>query len=174
MDTGYEAGSAFYALRTRGVPTDAAFRPLAEGLELRTELRQRDGGVLDRSSVRQGDLVVLEVGIRSVAGALENVAVQILLPAGFEVENPRLSTRETLPWISSADLPVDFFDFRDDQVLLFLDLPDQRLRTGYVLLRAVTPGTFRLPPIQAEAMYEPAIRAVGERGTIEVRVRQSQ
>ena len=172
MDPGYEAGSAFYTLRTRGVPTDAAFQPLAEGLELRTELRQRDGGVLDRGNVRQGDLVVLEVGIRSVAGALENVAVQILLPAGFEVENPRLSTRETLPWISSADLPVDFFDFRDDQVLLFLDLPDQRLRTGYVLLRAVTPGTFRLPPIQAEAMYEPAIRAVGERGTIEVRVRQ--
>jgi hypothetical protein len=172
MDAGYQADSAFYALRTRGVPTDAAFLPLAEGLELRTELRHRDGGMLDRGNVQQGDLIVLQLGIRSVAGALENVAVQVLLPAGFEIENPRLSTRETLPWISSADLEVDFFDFRDDQVLLFLDLPDQELRTAYVVLRAVTPGTFRLPPVQAEAMYEPAIRAVGERGTIEVRVRQ--
>jgi uncharacterized protein YfaS (alpha-2-macroglobulin family) len=98
--------------------------------------------------------------------------VQVLLPAGFEIENPRLSTRETLPWISSANLEVDYFDFRDDQVLLFLDLPDQSWRTGYVVLRAVTPGTFRLPPIQAEAMYEPQIRAVGERGTVRVVTRQ--
>ena len=73
---------------------------------------------------------------------------------------------------ATADLTGSYLDFRDDQVLLFLDLPDQNWRTGYVLLRAVTPGTFRLPPIQAEAMYEPQIRAVGERGTVQVVVRQ--
>ena len=62
-------------------------------------------------------------------------------------------------------------DIRDDRVLLFTDLPaDDEL--AYALLRAVAPGTFRLPPVQAEAMYDPAIRATGERGTIEVRVKK--
>jgi len=32
----------------------------------------------------------------------------------------------------------------------------------------VTPGTFRLPPAQAEAMYDATVRATGERGSITV------
>jgi len=61
---------------------------------------------------------------------------------------------------------------RDDRVLIFTDLPANDWRTAYALLRAVTPGTFRLPPVQAEAMYDPAIRMTGERGTIQVQVRK--
>ncbi|MGH9380429.1 MAG: alpha-2-macroglobulin family protein [Thermoanaerobaculia bacterium] len=172
MDPGYEAGSAFYSLRVRGVPTDAAFAPVTAGLELHTSLKDRNGRPLDLASVAQGDLVVLKSRIRSASGRLENVALQLLLPAGFEVENPRLATSETLPWITDANLDPAFFDFRDDQALVFLDLPDAKWRTAYVLLRAMTPGTFRLPPAHAEAMYEPEIQATGERGTLEVALRR--
>jgi len=74
--------------------------------------------------------------------------------------------------VTDANLDPAHQDIRDDRVLLFTDLPENEWHTAYALLRAVAPGTFRLPPLQAEAMYDPAIRATGERGTIEVKVKK--
>ncbi len=53
-------------------------------------------------------------------------------------------------------------------MLLFGSLPDGDWQTAYAVLRAVTPGTFRLPPVQVEAMYEPNLRASSERGSLTV------
>jgi hypothetical protein len=171
MDPGYQPGAAFYSALTRGVPTDKAFRPAQRGLELQRTFLNRAGAALDLGSVRQGDLIVVKTQVRSPSGRVDNIVVQNLLPSGLEVENPRLKSAETLPWITDADLDPSFLDMRDDRVLLFTDLPDDKWRTSYALLRAVTPGTFRLPPVQAEAMYDASLRATGERGTIEVKVR---
>jgi uncharacterized protein YfaS (alpha-2-macroglobulin family) len=110
--------------------------------------------------------------VRSVAGPLANVVVQSWLPAGLEVENPRLSGTETLPWVTDANLDPGYLDLRDDRVLLFTDLPAYEWRTSYALVRAVTPGRFRMPPVAAEAMYDPTKAAVGERGELVVGVRR--
>ena len=168
MDDGYEPGSAFYTLTTRGIPQDTAYRPSAEGLEVERELLDRDGGAVDPTAVRQGDLIVLKTRVRSVAGQVDNVVVQQLLPSGLEVENARLSSTESLPWITGANLRPASMDLRDDRVLIFTDLPANSWQTLYSLTRAVAPGSFRLPPIHAEAMYNPALRAGGRRGDIEV------
>jgi uncharacterized protein YfaS (alpha-2-macroglobulin family) len=107
----------------------------------------------------------------SEAGRLDNLAIQQLLPAGLEIENPRLATSEALPWTRSS-LQIDHLDVRDDRLLVFASLDRPKQRTYYALLRAVAPGSFRLPPIQVEAMYDPAIRFTGERGELQVRARQ--
>lgn len=172
MDTDYESGAAFYALQSRGIPTDAKFRPEQAGLEVHRSFLTRMGSPLDLAAVAQGDLIVLKTQVRSLSGNVENIVIQNLLPAGVEVENPRLKSAETLPWVNDANLDPTHLDVRDDRVLFFTDLPNNEWRTTYTLLRAVTPGTFRLPPVQAEAMYDPAIRATGERGTIEVKVKR--
>ena len=170
MDAGYQPGSAFYFLSVRGTPADAAFRPHSQGLEIRRAFHARDGGPLDLNRVQQGDLIVARTEVRSIEGTLENVVVQSLLPSGLEVENPRLETTEKLPWMSGETLKLAHQDIRDDRILVFTDLPPNRWQTIYSLLRAVTPGRFRLPPVQAEAMYDPALRATGHRGTIGVEV----
>jgi uncharacterized protein YfaS (alpha-2-macroglobulin family) len=172
MDAGYESGAAFYSIHSRGIPADAKFRPEQAGLEIHRTFMTRTGGPLDLASIAQGELIVLKTQVKSLAGNLENVVIQNLLPAGVEVENPRLKSTETLPWVTDANLEPAHLDLRDDRVLLFTNLPNNEWRTTYTLLRAVTPGTFRLPPVQAEAMYDPAIRTTGERGTITVKVRQ--
>ncbi len=168
LEAGYRPGSAFYNLATRGVPRDDVYRAAAEGLEIQRLLFDRDGGPLDPAAVRQGDLVVVKTLVRSVAGPVDNVALVQLLPSGLEVENPRLATTESLPWIADANLAPDQLDLRDDRVLAFTDLPANQWRNLYSLLRAVAPGSFRLPPPHAEAMYNPALRATGERGRLEV------
>ena len=171
MDPIYEAGSAYFSLTTRGVPTDEAFEPVQAGLEVERTLLSRDDGSL-AGAVEQGDLVVLRTRVRSLAGPIENVVVEALLPSGLEIENPRLETTETLSWVTDATRSTRHTDLRDDRALLFVDLPANSWQTFYTVLRAVTPGTFRLPPIHAEAMYDPALRATGQRGELEVRIRE--
>jgi hypothetical protein len=172
MNQGYAANAAYFALMTRGVPTDAAFKPTSAGLEISRDYLTREGNPLPAEGVQQGDLLVVRVRVRSLAGALENVVVSNLLPSGIEVENPRLQSTEALPWIQTAGTEPEHLDVRDDRVLFFVDLPQAFTEyTFYTLVRAVTPGSFKLPPAQAEAMYNPAIRATGPRGTLNVKVR---
>ena len=168
-----EGGSAspYYHLNTRGIPSDQAFQREQEGIEVERALLSREGNPISLDEVVQGDLIVLRSRVRSVAGLIQNVVVQNLLPSGLEVENPRLKTTETLPWMMDENPDPAFLDLRDDRVLVFLDLPSQKWQTIYTLVRAVTPGAFRLPPIQVEAMYNPALRARGERGSLKVGVR---
>lgn len=172
MNAGYREGAAFYHLLTRGIPTDDAFKPASAGLEVERQYLTREGKAVDLGSVRQGDLLVMRTRVRSVSGPVMNVAVVNLLPSGLEVENPRLETTEKLPWITDSNLRPSYMDLRDDRILVFANLPPNSWQTFYSVVRAVTPGEFRLPPVQAEAMYDPAIRATGERGEITVGLRE--
>ena len=167
---GYEPGSAFYSLVTRGIPTEESFRARSEGLEIERRVLTREGRPADLGAVGQGDLLVVKTRVRSVSGPVENVVVENLLPAGLEVENPRLSTTETLPWVTDANAAPAYLDLRDDRILMFLDLPANTWQTTYALVRAVTPGTFRMPPPHTEAMYDPSLSATGPLGELVVRV----
>ena len=118
----------------------------------------RGGTPLVAKDVKQGDIVVIHTEIGSISGAMQNVVIQVPLPAGLEVENPRLSTTESLPWVQNITAP-QHADIRDDRVLFFVDLPAYGKLSFYTVARAITPGEFRLPPAQAEAMYAPAFRA---------------
>ncbi|HUG44009.1 MAG TPA: MG2 domain-containing protein [Acidobacteriota bacterium] len=168
MDPGYEPGSAFFALHTRGVPADGEFRPQRNGLEIETSYLDRQGRTLALDRVVQGDLVVARIRIRSIAGPFQNIAVQQLLPAGLEVENPRLESAETLPWVQQNLISPDHLDLRDDRVVYFIDLPNQRWQTIYAVLRAVSPGLFRVPPAFAEAMYDPSRVGSGPQRAMEI------
>jgi len=161
LDEPYHSGAAFYALRTRGVPTVASFHPSSEGLRITRTFLTREGTVLPSLEAKQGDLLVVRIEVETIAGPMQNVVVENLLPAGLEVENPRLSTTETLPWVNVIAAP-QHADARDDRVLFFVDLQPRATLTFYTLVRAVTPGVFALPPTQAEAMYNPAFHSTGE------------
>ena len=167
---GFEPGACYYSVRTRGIPSAAAYAPQAAGIEVSRHYLTRDGQPVT-DSVPQGALVVVKFAVRATAGPVANVVLENLLPAGLEVENPRLSTTERLPWMEADDkASAAALDLRDDRVLLFADLPDNRWHAYYALLRAVTPGVFTLPPAQAEAMYAPELRGSGPLGRFTVTV----
>ena len=91
-----QPGSAFFALRTRGVPTDDAFRPLAEGLDLRlrAEVRaiERDGG---------GSTIELQRAFR----ALEVVPLRDLLPGLVDRVGVAVRALDAEPGTVHADAP---------------------------------------------------------------------
>ncbi|MEM7409327.1 MAG: alpha-2-macroglobulin [Myxococcota bacterium] len=172
IDGGDARTRAYYVLRHRGTPTDAAFQTESRGLEIERSWLDRNGVAITDNTVSQGELVVAKLRLRSVRGRIENLVVQQLLPAGFEVENPRLQSSETLPWVANQkQLSSQYLDARDDRILLFTRIGRGDWREAYLLLRAVNPGRFRLPPVQVEAMYAPGLRAVGPRGEFVIQAR---
>jgi uncharacterized protein YfaS (alpha-2-macroglobulin family) len=168
LDGGGANASPFYAVTTRGVKTAAAFHSEADGMRVTRTYLSRDGKPIDPNAIRQGDLLVCVTKIASTYGAMQNVVLQNIIPAGLDIENPRLKTTETFTWISGEMSECTNADIRDDQVILFVDLPASGELTYYTLVRAVTPGTFTAPPAFAEAMYARANHVVTERGRITV------
>lgn len=164
VEDGFEPGACYYSVRTRAVPTPAAYAPQSSGLAVERTFLTRDGAPLPPdAALPQGALVVVKFAVRATKGRVANVVLENLLPAGLEVENPRLATTERLPWMEAAqeETTPAYLDLRDDRTLTFTDLPDDKWHVTYALLRAVTPGSFTVPPAQAEAMYAPELRASG-------------
>ena len=163
LDQNCAPGAVYYSLETRGIPELAAYTPQANGLEIKREFLDRQGNPLDVTTISQGAVVVAKTSVRSTAGPVKHVAVSQLLPTGLEVENPRLATTETLPWMSPP-AETAAMDFRSDRVNVFLDLNTAEWHDIYTLARAVIPGKYVLPPAQVEAMYYPEMKGQYPRG----------
>jgi hypothetical protein len=100
------------------------------------------------------------------------VIVADYLPAGFEIDNPRLvSSGETgtLAWIANAAEPVNS-EFRDDRFTAAFDrAQDSRpVFTVAYVVRAVSPGTYVLPQAVVEDMYRPDRFGRTATGTIDI------
>ncbi|MNF01455.1 hypothetical protein D3C80_2004460 [compost metagenome] len=53
-------------------------------------------------------------------------------------------------------------EFRDDRYVAALPVDSYGTTHLLYLARAVTPGTYRVPPPQVESMYRPNLQSVGE------------
>jgi len=73
-----------------------------------------------------------------------------------------------VPWIERQQaLRADHLEQRDDRVIFFFD-EVRGSNTYFYAVRAVTPGTYRQPPVRAECMYDPTVRSVHDAGQITV------
>ncbi|MCB0747171.1 MAG: hypothetical protein KDC90_06865, partial [Ignavibacteriae bacterium] len=107
-----------------------------------------------RNKFKQGDLIVCKISLTGGPRSAENIAISDLIPAGFEIENPRLSTSTNFTWENKNKMKVDYMDIRDDRLILFTDLIANRTFDFYYMLRVINKGEYQLPVIGAEAMYD--------------------
>jgi uncharacterized protein YfaS (alpha-2-macroglobulin family) len=162
-------GRAYYSIVTEGIRTDGAVKPEDRNLQVRREFLDRAGNALNMASVKQNDLVVVRVRLVSAVDMLENVAISDLLPAGFEIENPRLTQMTSYTFVKDATTP-DYMDIRDDRINFFTSFRPggAKQQLFYYALRAVSPGRFVYAPIVAEAMYNGEYHSVSGGGRVEV------
>jgi alpha-2-macroglobulin len=161
-------GRVYYSLVTEGIRTDGAVRMEDRNLQVRREFLDRNGNPVNISTVRQNELIVVRVTLISSVDLLENVAVSDLLPAGFEIENPRLTEMTNYPFIKNASQP-EYMDIRDDRINLYTTFRGgKRQQVFYYAVRAVTQGTFRYPAIVAEAMYDGNYYSASGQATVRV------
>lgn len=159
-------GIAYYYWSIEGVPVGGVPEE-DKGLRIRRKFFTREGTPLDINRIKQGQIVVVDISIEADL-EYQNVIVEDLLPACFEIENPRITTSEKLEWIKKDIFESDHIDMRDDRLLLFTDLPRKKDMHYRYIVRAVTKGKFTLPPISASCMYDPSIKSVNGKGSVEV------
>jgi len=143
------------------------------GMKIHRRYLTLDGKDLN-GAVRSGQLVRVEI-VLDAPPQQPNLVIEDLLPAGLEVENPRLETTAHDQGDSSADPKqiVSFednrVDVRDDRVIIAGQMPDASEARCTYLARAVTPGKYVIPPVRAEAMYDINANALsGAGGTLTV------
>jgi alpha-2-macroglobulin len=151
-------GEAYYYWKLQGIPKGATVKiaDRDQRLKVRREWYNTDGRRIQNPVFNQGELVVCRVKVHSDI-TVENVAISDLIPAGFEVENTRL-TNYDYSWIKNASASdVSNQDIRDDRVNIFSNFTANEDREFSYLVRAVNLGKYMMPPIGAEAMYDPEI-----------------
>ncbi|GKT33555.1 alpha-2-macroglobulin family protein [Aduncisulcus paluster] len=155
LDAAPEEGTFVWAINSRAVPTIESWKPYSNGLDIKREFLTREGELLDLGDIKQGQLVAMRTVVTSSAKPVSNAVISCLLPSGLEPENTKLATREDLPWIAKGNVQPDHVDIRDDRVLVFSNIPVKGKVENVTLLRAVTRGEFKVPPVQVEGMYDP-------------------
>jgi hypothetical protein len=140
----------------------------SHGIKVTREYLDDAGNLLDMQTVPLGTQVICHIRAEAVNQRLTNVVINDLLPAAFEIENPRLKTTPRLRWIPKSGKDIDYQDIRDDRLLLFFSVDPKRPVDFYYSLRAIAAGEFTVPPISAECMYNPLIAGSGSSGILTV------
>lgn len=171
-----QASGVLYAfVENVGFPANARYAPVSEGgLAVRKRFLDLNGQPVTSFHQKKTYFVELEV-VNGRQWRLDNVAIEDFLPAGFEIENPRLpGTYEGSVGLNrSSRLNADYVDYRDERLQVFGTLPYYSGNMPnptfyYYVVRAVTVGDFFLPPVKAMVMYDPEIRAASDAGRIQV------
>jgi len=120
------------------------------GLSTGIVFKDRAGKVIKPSALAQGTEFVAEVTVANRGGErVENIALTQIIPSGWEIVNTRFTD-----FGSFAENKVDYTDIRDDRTNFYFSLKAQEGRTFRILLNASYAGTYYLPGVQAEAMYD--------------------
>ncbi|MBB3700682.1 alpha-2-macroglobulin family protein [Flammeovirga yaeyamensis] len=161
------SGELYYFWEIEGLNTTGRYVEEDKGLKVRRKYFNRNGTQITSSNFKQNDLIVIEVTLQSSKLRVENVVVTDMLPAGFEIENPRLGDIPGLNWTQKKAAYPEHVDFRDDRVNFFVTA-DVKEKKFYYVVRAVSKGTFKQGPVSADAMYNGAYHSYHGAKTIKV------
>ncbi|WP_309083058.1 alpha-2-macroglobulin family protein [Chelativorans sp.] len=175
------AASPFTVANAGTEPIDAVVTTVAaphqplpaggEGFAISRRYFRLDGTEANVSEAQQNERFVVVIEITEANAWPSRVLVSDLLPAGFEIDNPRLvdsAQLENFEWLGETE--AVHTEFRDDRfVAAFNRTADSArdFRLAYVV-RAVTPGTYIHPAASVEDMYRPQFSARTATGYMEV------
>jgi uncharacterized protein YfaS (alpha-2-macroglobulin family) len=162
-------GLAWYYWEARGTPTGQRFVEEDQGVQVRRRYLDLRGNPVPTDSLRHGEMYVVELRLKALQQNLENVVVDDMLPAGLEIENPRLAGGGAVAWVDQqSSFTPDNTDIRDDRLLLFGQLAVGKEVKYFYAVRAVTEGDFVLPPVSAECMYDTSLGSIASSGSVRI------
>jgi uncharacterized protein YfaS (alpha-2-macroglobulin family) len=160
----------YQQLTLSGYPSQA---PVAggENLQIYREYLGMDGRKLDLNNLKSGELVLVHLAVAAEQRVPDTLVVD-LLPAGLALENQNLAqssasvgdaSSAVKEWRKSMqNAAIKHQEFRGDRYVAALDLSRYETTHLLYLARAVTPGSYRVPPPQVESTYRPNWQALGE------------
>ena len=136
---------AFFQLVEQGFDRGRPPGPLTSGLAVAREWKPVGG----KTTVHPGDAIEVVLRVRNLADRhVPDLAVIDLLPGGFEVVAGALNS-------GAGTVPgTQFAEVREDRNLFYLGLPPNGEWTVTYRVKAVCSGTFLVPGVMAEDMYD--------------------
>ena len=159
--SGNQVPGLFYQMTESGFEQTAVTTPLSDGLEVAREYQNQAGQPV--TSAKLGEELTVVLRVRSVEHSVTNVAIEDLLPGGFEIVDESVRSGAcTYGWGG-----IEYVDVREDRLLAFGDIGGNDTTITY-RIKATNHGNYVIPPPQAESMYHQKIRARGVSGTLTV------
>ncbi|WP_132253652.1 alpha-2-macroglobulin family protein [Methylobacterium segetis] len=145
----------------------------AQGYTIERTYHRLDGTAVDPGQgLRQNDRLVVVLKVTEAQASAGRLLLVDRLPAGLEIDNPKLLDADALSGLAFAKSEVQpvHTEFRDDRfVAAYERSPSQSaFFTAAYTVRAVSPGTYVHPGATIEDMYRPERYGRTGFGTIEV------
>ncbi|MEM9104407.1 MAG: alpha-2-macroglobulin family protein [Pseudomonadota bacterium] len=132
------------------------------GFTITRSYHDLDGQDVSVDRVRQNQRLVVVLSIEQTTALPSQIVVTDLLPAGLEIDNPRLVSSASLSGFSwLGETTPAHTEFRDDRFVAAFQTTGNNqgpLQVAYVV-RAVVPGVYAHPGAQVEDMYRPDLVA---------------
>jgi uncharacterized protein YfaS (alpha-2-macroglobulin family) len=162
-------GDCYFYADTSGISPQPI--PNADkGISVKREFYDRNGAMIDlKKPLKQGDLLVAKITVKTVEDNTDNVAIVDMLPAGLEIENPRLATSAKMSWLDRNLFTPSYMDIRDDRIILFANFEESGTQTFFYAVRVVSCGTFTVPQVKTECMYAPEVTSISSGGMITIK-----
>jgi uncharacterized protein YfaS (alpha-2-macroglobulin family) len=161
-------GRLYYYWIAEGVSSTGSYKEEDSYLKVRRQFYSRNGQPISGNRFQQNDLVIVKITLeKTFSTPVDNVVITDIIPAGFEIENPRTKEIPGMDWIKDAHDPTAL-DVRDDRIHFFVDMKTGR-QVYYYAVRAVSPGVYRMGPVSADAMYNGEYHSYNGAGVVEVR-----
>lgn len=145
----------FYQVMQSGFNRVMPDSPLKQGLEIFREYRDIKGNAINSTIL--GSEIEVHIQIRALeSDYLPNIAIEDLLPGGFEVVTDSVKNNT-----------MDYIDIREDRVNFFGGIDSSAKEIVYKI-KAVNVGKYIVPPAYAEAMYNPNTKAQGVSSVITI------
>ena len=159
-------GSLFVRIISTGTPARGQEQPGESNLILKTTYTDAKGNTVNPATLTQGTEFFANVTVKhpGVRGTYQNLALTQIFPSGWEINNLRLTDDENSV---KADYG-DYQDIRDDRVYTYFGLSPGSTRTFKTILTASYSGTFYLPAVGCEAMYDNSVYAREKGQLVEV------
>lgn len=150
------SGNLFARIIKQGIPKAGEETNRFNNLEMSVAYKTLNGNAIDVAQLEQGTDFVAEVTIKNpgIRGMYYNLALTQIFASGWEIRNQRLDNVT----FARGDIPT-YQDIRDDRVFTYFDLGAGASKTFKVLLNAAYTGTYYLPGLSCDAMYDNSISA---------------
>lgn len=160
------SGVLFTRVIQEGTPARGEEQDEQSDLVVNIIYTDKDGNPLDPASLEQGTefMAVVRVTHPGIRSYYENLALAQIFPSGWEINNQRLDETED----ATVNSSFTYQDIRDDRVYTYFSIGRNETKTFRVLLTAAYTGTYYLPAVTCEAMYDRSIYARKKGQTVEV------
>jgi uncharacterized protein YfaS (alpha-2-macroglobulin family) len=161
-------GRLYYYWQSEGISASGKYKEEDNYIKVRKRFYDRFGNPITGNTFRQNELIIVGISLENAyTTEVDNIVITDLLPAGFEIENPRTKEIPGMDWIKNIDEPTTL-DVRDDRIHFFVDLRLYRPQMYYYAVRAVSPGIYKMGPVSADAMYNGEYHSYNGAGVVKV------